>query len=536
MILTLMPSGAAAQIELDFTPMLTELTLAPGATDRFEVVMSNKSKVATAEFSVFLMDVVQKPNGEYSVVELGKSGFSCASWIKLSVNRLKVTPGKAAALVANIAVPRSASGSRYAAIVFEMEPEPRKDTSALGSTAVVQRFVSIVEVVVPTRSLVRKLDIMGFSVSSTADKPVLANKYGASALVLSLEVKNPGTVHVFTDATMLLRDASGKRLREVPLGGGRGIVLPDTTISVTSILPAGLAPGDYIADIAVRYSGPRPAMAKVPFSVGDAGAGASELETVANIAPFSADPLEFDLAYPAGATVSRSVIVENRSTQTIRVSGRATGLDFDAEGQIVTDGAQSASSCAEWIKLSPEIVDIRPGSKKVVRATVAIPKDQAGGKYANLVFTATPAGASEGDAWSAETGTTVTLRVGKEFTLAGTLSPITVEDGGPSVGRVFGTVFTNTGNIHVSPDTSVSVSRRVMPEAIPGIEYIGRGSLESVAQLNLGEEFNPVLPGGTRELLVAMSGSLEPGDYVVEFVVQYGGEAPLYLVHEFTVN
>jgi len=72
--------------------------------------------------------------------------------------------------------------------------------------------------------------------------------------------------------------------------------------------------------------------------------------------------------------------------------------------------------------------------------------------------------------------------------------------------------------------------------SIPGIEYIGRGSLESVAQLNLGEEFNPVLPGGTRELLVAMSGNLEPGDYVVEFVVQYGGEAPLYLVHEFTVN
>ncbi len=530
------PAAVEAQTQVSFTPLLTQLTLMPGSVSNFEVVVTNTGKVAPAEFSVYAADITQKPNGEYEVLPAGKSQYSCASWIKLSTQSLKVGPGSTGAVACTVSVPRSASGGRYAAIVLEMAPEPKRDTGALGSTAVVQRFVSVVELTVPTRTLQRRLDITGFTASSAADKPAYVSKYGTSALILTLQVSNPGTVHVFADARMILRDAAGKRLREIPLGSGRGIVLPASTVSMTSVLPAGLAAGDYTADVMVYYGGVRPATAKIPFTVDEGTASASKAEITAVIAPFSADPDEFDLTYPAGATAARSVVIHNRSDQTIRVTGRASALSYDSEGQIVLDQVDSPSSCAQWIKLNPEAVDIKPGAKQVVRMTIVIPKGEAGGKYANLVFTATPVDGVEGDAWAGETGTTITLRVGKEFITSGELSSITVEDGGPSVGRVFGTVFTNTGTIHVKPSTSVTIKRRIMPEPIPGIEYIGRGSLENVAQLNLGEELSPVLPGGTRELFVAMSGDLEPGDYVVEFLVNYGGETPLYQVHEFSLK
>jgi hypothetical protein len=172
---------------------------------------------------------------------------------------------------------------------------------------------------------------------------------------------------------------------------------------------------------------------------------------------------------------------------------------------------------------------------------LSIPKEESGGKYANVIFTATPAAdgespAPDGPEWSGESGTVVFLKVGKEFETAGELASITIDDLGPSVGTVFGTVFKNTGTVHVKPSASMALKKRVMPESIPGIEYVGPGSLEDVSLLDLGEEVNVVLPGCIRAFDVALSGQLEPGDYVVEFLVHYGGKSPGYVMREFTVE
>jgi len=104
------------------------------------------------------------------------------------------------------------------------------------------------------------------------------------------------------------------------------------------------------------------------------------------------------------------------------------------------------------------------------------------------------------------------------------------------VGTVFGTVFENTGTIHVKPRASMALKKRIMPESVPGIEYVGPGTLVEVDSLDLGEEADVVLPGGIRAFNVAFSGQLEPGDYVVEFLVHYGGRSPLYVMREFTVE
>ena len=131
------------------------------------------------------------------------------------------------------------------------------------------------------------------------------------------------------------------------------------------------------------------------------------------------------------------------------------------------------------------------------------------------------------------------LRVGDAVVTSATLSPITIEDGGPSVGMVFGTVFENTGSVHVKPRATISLQRRVMPVDSTAlgkdVQYVGPGSLEEVATLALEEEKNVVLPGSRRDIYIAFSGMLEPGDYVVEFVVHYGATAPTFVRREFTV-
>jgi hypothetical protein len=529
---------ADAQITLNFTPMLTELTAVPGSVNRFEVVMLNDSKVEEADFLIYTADVEQKPNGEYRLLPAGESPYSCADWIKLSADRAQVGPSEAFAVMATMTVPRGASGGRYGAIVFEMVPEEWKDRTAFASTAFVQRFVSIVEVTVPARQLQRRLDVTGFTALAVAGNPLHVSKYGPDAIILSAQVDNPGTVHVFTRGSLILRDGTGKRLREIPLGGGRGIVLPGASISISSVLPGGLAPGNYIADISIKYGGMRPATAKVPFIVGESGTEVAKTETAAVITPFSVDPGDLDLTYPAGATAARALIIENRSDQTIRVEGRAMPLAFDEEGELILeDVPSSAASCADWIELRPDVTEIKPRARQVVRMMISIPKEAAGGKYANVVFTGTPVSDDGSTAvGSGESGTVVFLRVGKDFETVGELLPITMIDGGPSVGIVFGTAFKNTGTIHVTPRASMVLKKRVMPESIPGIEYVGPGSLVEVNSLDFGAEENVVLPGGLRAFDVALSGRLEPGDYVVEFLVSYGGKAPLYVSREFTVE
>ncbi|MEW5866308.1 MAG: hypothetical protein AB1774_05535 [Bacillota bacterium] len=529
-------SALQAEISMSLTPLLVELTAGPGDTKTFDVLLVNESKTASAHFRVFTADVAEKQNGDYCVVESGESKYSCARWIKLSANEADLGPGEGLALTGKLTVPRGVFGGRYAAVVFELAPEKRTG-EAFASTEFVQRFVTVVEVSIPAPRVRKILSVEAFTVKAGRDNPRYASAFGEDALILVAQVKNEGNTHIFARGFLTLRDGSGRRLRQIPLGSGRGLVLPETSVNLVSVLPAGLAPGDYIADIAVKYGGMRPALAKVPFTVGAGGAAARGVEGEARLAPFSVEPADMGLTYPPGAVAARSVVIENRSDVPIHVEGRAVPLVYDEEGELVQDvGLPDEWSCAGWVELRPASLDIRPKGRQVVRVMIDIPKDQAGGRYANLVFTATP-GAAGAPAWTGEAGTVVFLTVGKQVEKRAQLTELKAEDSGPSVGWVFSTTFKNTGTTHVRPQVAFAVKKHVMPpESVPGIEYVGPGSWVEVDSVDLGELENVVLPGGTRLLRAGYARPLEPGEYMVEVTVKYGGKSPLYASKEFTVK
>jgi len=106
----------------------------------------------------------------------------------------------------------------------------------------------------------------------------------------------------------------------------------------------------------------RPATAKVPFVVGESGTEVAKTETVAVITPFSVDPGDLDLTYPAGATAARALIIENRSDQTIRVEGRAMPLAFDEEGELILEDVPSSAQAARTgSSLDPMSPRLSPG-------------------------------------------------------------------------------------------------------------------------------------------------------------------------------
>jgi hypothetical protein len=515
LLLALLLSATAhadAPTSVSFTPLLTQLEVASGSSAQFTVVLRNDSPTDRLECSIYAADIMQRPDGQYGLQPAGSASHSLASMMRLSANRASVEPGGSFAVTATVTAPWGEMGGRYGAVVFEVDPDPR-EPGAAASTAVVQRFMSAVEVTITGRPTSKRLDIVGFAVSTAEDKPAYAMRYGRDVVVLGAEVRNSGDIHVFARGSMVLRSAEGRRLLETPIGGGRGIVLPGATVALEAVLPDGLAPGSYVADLAVSFDGSRPVTARVPFVVGQGDDDGARPPSVTAIAPLSVLPAELELSYSAGATVTRAVTVENRSGQQVSVTCSTTDVDV-GNGRV-------APSCRGWIKLWPEAFVLQPGARQTVQMLLAIPGGVWGGRYAELVFAADPVGAD----WSSESTTRIHLTVGRDQVVSGALSPVFIEAGGPTVGSIIGVAFANTGSVHVRPHAVMQLSAGSLGEWTV---------LHSVDQ---GEEQQPVLPGEVREVLVSMMKPLEPGTYRVEFRVDVGdGGEPLSAVREFSVE
>lgn len=537
--IVMMPPASLCQTQVSLTPLLIPLSAAPGEVRDFEITIANDGNRGTAEFRAFVADVTQDIRGAYRVAEPGSSHYSCAQWIRLSDIHISLAAGSGAVVKGRLSVPRGVSGGRYAAVVFELAPEDEPEAADYSVSRLFQRFVTVIELSIPSPRDRKDLCILGFS-STIGSTPSVSISLPDTALTLSARVRNQGNTHVYARATLTLRDSAGRRLRQIPLGSGRGLVLPETTVELASILPAGLSPGSYTADITIHYGGSRPALAKIPFAVGEAESAVAPSDTVRVAQAVDVTPSEISVQCPAGASAVRSLVVHNPTDQVLHVKTEAVPLAYDINGDLAVDDTLDGRwSCAGWMELRPSEFDIRPHSKQVVRMIVPIPRGEEGGRYALIVFSSMSAsGDPIADAREAmtQTGVPLFLTVGKQVISKVELAPIEIRDGGPSVGLIFETVVSNTGSIHAMPRATLSIKKREIPTGLAGVEFVGKGSLTNVYSVDLGPTEGYVLPGGSRVLQVPIGRALEKGDYVVEIEVDYGAKQLVRGEREFQVK
>ena len=110
------------------------------------IVVNNADGVRAAEFLVYLADITQGPDGEYSVVPAGSTSRSAVPWIKLSNQRIRVNPGQTFEVGVAITVPRGALGGRYAAVVLELVEDTVRSQGAVASSVLIPRVVVPVEI------------------------------------------------------------------------------------------------------------------------------------------------------------------------------------------------------------------------------------------------------------------------------------------------------------------------------------------------------------------------------------------------------
>lgn len=524
------PAGSQGY-SFNVSPLLIELEGPPGSTLPFQITITNDSPDRTANFTVYPVPVVQDRSGNYRVAtEAGE--HSAAGFIQVSPQAFTLAPGQGQLIEGVLTFPRTFRGGAYAGVVLRLEPE---QGPAEGVLQVFQNeLVVMVEAVAVTPGIRPDLYVSNMAVFSAGQPGLeaLRRQYGAQALVFVAELTNEGNVHGFASGRLSLWDAGGRKIREIPLGDGRGAVLPGSRVQMASILPNGLPPGEYTLQAVVYYGGPRPAITRQSFVVGEELLQTPQGGRAARI---SVDPqlLSYDLV--PGAARFAAVRVQNLDRVPVTVTGSIIPLVYDAGGNPNVEEIAVDGTAAGWAELRPTSVTLGPGQTRNLQVGIRTPRDAGpGARYAQVLLTATPVTEEEGFL-ETQVNVPVHALLGEDLAPVGTLAPLNVDLSEDGRFLIVATEFANSGNVHTTPSAQVVMELKTLPEPIEGAEYVGDPIWIQAARVELPAPESPVLPGGVRSLGALLERPEIPGEYRIRVTVRYPGGSPLVQEHLVTL-
>jgi len=516
------------------SPLLVELELAPGATKKFTLEVVNESEEGSVNLIAYPTAIKESREGRYQVLDQGESEYSCADWMRLSDSSFAIEPGMSKQIEVEIKVPRGIFGGRYGAVVFEVVPEKAPGEEKLGSIMYHFRMPAFVEVTIKRfGGLLRKASITDLKIAPVTDQRLL-KEVGADALSFSASVENQGNVHLRGKGTLTIKTNEGQTKRRVPLGGGRGVVIPAATVDFQSILRKP-PPGEYIARAVVNFGGLSPATAEIPFTVTRARSSALGSFKASSYIALDVKPERLEMKVPPRGFRVITFGFRNQESDTVKVRAYLKELEYDPDGDIVTlDSSDTGRSCREWITLEPQEFAIAPEKSARVKLSLQAPSEGEGGYYVCVVFDAMLKGAKE-DAISTPFQIPVLLTVPPNLDEQGEILDVKVEAAAGKPATVTA-LFRNTGNIHVKPGGRVALKLLKEAKSTGDFVVMSKPEYEEVGGSLFEEVEQYVLPGGVRKMQAGYPEALEAGKYVAEVVVGYGGSEPTKFEKEFRLR
>ncbi|OQX56845.1 MAG: DUF916 domain-containing protein, partial [Thermotoga sp. 4484_232] len=211
-------------------PILVERSVRPGDTFSYVLNVENADKFNPLILDVFVTDFVEDELGTYQLVSPGRTPYSAVKWMKVSPEKLTIPPGKTKTVEVTVSVPRGISGGLYGAVVFRIHPEEGTEEGALGETVFEFQMASFLELVIKGTAQRLEAHAVSFKVEKSKKYMFLRQKVGENALVFTTTVLNQGNVHIFTKGLLILRTKQGRTVARMPLGGGRGVILPGAKV------------------------------------------------------------------------------------------------------------------------------------------------------------------------------------------------------------------------------------------------------------------------------------------------------------------
>ncbi len=496
-------------------PILVERVVRGGQTTSYTIYLENQDRFNSLTVSLKAADIRESLDGAYHLEPLGTTPYSLQGWIVLDREQVTIPPGGTASVQVTINVPRGYSGGRYGAVVVGTVPEEKVSSEeAIGASTFIFQTASFIELqIADGRTRVEAYPAF-FDIGPSKDYPSLKARVGDDALVFAVGVENKGNIHIVTRGTLIIRTMEGRTVSRYPLGGGRGVILPETTVALRSVLTQPLPPGDYIARATVDFGGRRPVVSETTFRVEEEGISFEEMRPEEPLSRFLVEPDEIEMSLTPGAFRSFVLQVTNRGDEPITLEGELFPLEFDIYGELA-----SAVEPLEdfWLEIVPSEFTLNPGQTRRIRLNVRPPRELTGSFYLDLVFRG-------GDGIiTTETGSNLLVLVGDDFKKEGKISNVKMEQKEDAI--MVDLFFQNTGNTHLDTSVEIVLNRHFPQEEGEDGLIIGART-ERVESVEIPSGENPVLPGKERLFTFFIPSALEVGKYEILARVDYGGEEP----------
>lgn len=511
---------ASAQV-IGIDPLLVERSVSAGNSISYTVSVENESLFQPITLAVSVADILENINGVYELIEPGTSPFSLTEWITFQPSVLTVQPASFGTVTVTIAVPRGISGGRYGAIVLA----PRQDARDPGAAPFSYRMASFIELDIAGAAVRKEAFISDFSVTPSAEWSNLREQVGDVALVYSAEVTNNSDTHIFTKGSLSIRTLEGRTIANYPLGGGRGTILPDSTVRLQSVTPPNLSPGSYIARAVIAYGGRRPIVSEMEFEVTESDVAFKE-QTMASLSRFIVEPEEIEVAVRAGAMNSSIIEVTNRGSEPIEITSKILPLEFSILGEFLPE--EQRGEGPDWITINPPKLILQPGRTQKIRLTVRPPRDANGGYYADLIFESTTGGGTT------ESGSSVLVFVGDKIDRSGITEIVNIEQYPEYI--VFDALFTNTGNYHLTLGGDFALNEVYERYVDEETGRVFPRTTQNISTIAIPTSPNPVLPGTQRAFSFQIPTTLAAGDYEIAIRVDYGGDEPALTLLPFSIE
>ena len=229
---------------------------------------------------------------------------------------------------------------------------------------------------------------------------------------------------------------------------------------------------------------------------------------------FNVEPSRIELFIPAGKQRGKSVTINNsRADAAVHIKVYAQDIVFlqDGTNNFLSPGA-TAWSCAKWIRVVPDEIDIPAGQAQDVRVSVTTPEGAAGGYYAMLFFESAPSYAEQGMGVNFRIGALTQVTIPGTETYQAKLADVSVAEKALRI-EIF-----NEGNVLARPKGKIKL-------------FDAQG--KKVAQYDFNQQGVGVLPKTLRQFHTDL-GTLAAGSYRLKAEIDYG--APYLLVGERSVE
>jgi len=516
-LVLLSPAAALAQQSIMVSPQVTQLEMTPGSRKAFEIVVANASETSPIVVHIGVSSIGQNERGDYRMVK-GENEWSCASWITVNQTTVSLGPGEVVPIRCLIQAPFTAGGGRYAAVTVAFGNTGR-GTAPL-STSFEYMLGSYVEVTMVSGFSRRSVSISNLQIIPVRGNRTLENRYGDDAFFITAEVENSGNIGLLAEATLRVRQQKGLLQREVPLGTGRGMVLPGATVKYRSLFTERPPSGIYSAEATLHYGGYKPAITKMVFSVtpqGEIVPGRVEaVETVG----LGITPARFDLRAGPGSRKTVGVTIHNVEAYPVRIAVSRLPLSQIPDGRLVAKEDPAIMSCVDWIEVDPDTFEVEPNTRKRLRISINVPPDAEGSAYSRLAFMPLETEVSREtmeEAYSTDIFLSLVpdVREGIEVTAF----DVTSEGRFKPVACTF--KVKNTGNTHVDIEAVAQINSTQGP-AVKEVQLKGRDTR--------------ILPGVTRTFSILDRQGLESGAYNVELMIRVGKKRAAYETRTFSIR